>query len=61
MSRTRQEAFDAAARHFAESLARQDARTPRDAARASLGPDATDTQINDWITRFRPDAHAQPA
>lgn len=58
---TREQAIDAAAVHVAESLARQDARAPRDAAVAALGPDATDAQITEWVRRYRPDAHAQPA
>lgn len=57
----REKAIDAAAAQVMESLARQDARTPHDAAVAALGPDATDTQITEWISRYRPDAHAQPA
>ena len=51
----------AAAVQVAEDLARQDARSPREAAIASLGPDATDMQIREWIACYRPDAHAQPA
>lgn len=58
---TREDAVRAAARHVAEGLARQDARTPRDAAIAALGRDATEAQIAAWVARFRPDAHAQPA
>lgn len=46
-------AVQAAAVHVAEGLARQDARTPRDAAIASLGPHATEQQIADWITCYR--------
>lgn len=61
MTRTREEAIDAAAEHVYEGLARQAARAPRDAALAALGPDATDAQITEWIARYRPDAHAQPA
>lgn len=54
------EAFDRAAVHLAEGLARQAARTPRDAAIASLGSHATEPQIADWIARFRPEAtHAK--
>lgn len=39
---------------IAESLARQLARTPRDAALASLGRRATPEQIAAWIARHRP-------
>jgi hypothetical protein len=42
-----------AAAHVVDSLARQDARSPRDAAIASLGRDATESQIADWISRYR--------
>lgn len=58
---TREDAVRSAARHVVEGLARQDARSPHDAAVAALGRDATDAQITAWIARFRPDAHAQPA
>lgn len=51
-------AVDAAARDFAEGLARQDARSPRDAAIAALGANATDQQIGDWIARFRQERSA---
>lgn len=54
------EATDRATRHVVESLARQDARSPRDAALASLGPAATEEQIADWCARFRPEVeHSQ--
>lgn len=56
------EALNAGAVEVVESLARQDARTPRDAAVASLGPHATEAQIADWIATYRPAIpHAQPA
>lgn len=55
MTPTIDTAVDNAARHVAEGLARQDARAPRDAALAALGPHATEQQIDDWIARFRPD------
>lgn len=55
---TREEAIQAAARHVADDLARQAARSPRDAAVASLGPDATEREITDWIARYRPDSAA---
>lgn len=58
---TREQAIHNAARHVFDDLARQAARTPREAAIASLGPDATETQIAEWIATYRPDAHAQPA
>lgn len=56
---TRDEAVRTAAQHVADSLARQDARTPREAAVAALGPHATETQITDWCARYRPDAAQQ--
>jgi hypothetical protein len=43
-------------REVLADLERQDARSPRDAALASLGAHATETQISDWIARFRPEA-----
>lgn len=58
---TREQAIDAAAVQVMDSLARQDTRTSRDAAVASLGPDATEQQIAAWIATYRSDAHAQPA
>lgn len=57
----REDAVRSAARHVVEGLARQDARSPRDAALAALGPDATEAQIAQWVATYRPDAHAQPA
>lgn len=39
---------------YAEALARQDARTPREAARAALGPHATSDQLDAWIAEHRP-------
>lgn len=59
---TLHDATQRAARHVAEGLARQDARSPRDAAIAALGPHATERQIADWIARWRPaEVTAHPA
>jgi hypothetical protein len=46
--------IDAAGAEVYASLARQDARAPRDAAIHALGRDVTEQQITDWIQRFRP-------
>lgn len=48
------EAVAAAGRVYAEAIARQDARPPREAAREALGRAATTEQIDDWIAEFRP-------
>lgn len=58
---TREKAIDGAAVQVMASLARQDARTPRDAAVASLGADATEQQIAEWVAMYRSDVHARPA
>lgn len=49
-----EQAIAAAGVVYAEAIARQDARTPREAAREALGRDATDVQIEAWIREFRP-------
>lgn len=57
---TLDEAVTSAAVHVARDLAEQDARSPRDAALASLGPNAAEERIAEWISRHRPEAnHAQ--
>jgi hypothetical protein len=48
------EAIAGAGQVYAEGLARQAARPPREAARAALGQHATDAQIDAWIAEFRP-------
>lgn len=53
---TREQAVAEAGQVIAESLARQLARTPHDAALAALGRTATPEQITAWITRHRPEA-----
>lgn len=54
--RTKAQCMAAAAASAEASLARQAARTPREAAFASLGPRATEDQISAWIGRNRPNA-----
>lgn len=46
-------AFDAAVE---AALARQAARPPREAARAALGPRASEAQVVAWLRAHRPDA-----
>ena len=53
---TRDDAVRAAAVHVVDSLARQAARAPRDAAVAALGVDASEEQIEAWIREWRPEA-----
>lgn len=48
------EAVAAAGQVYAEAIARQDARPPREAAREALGRTATAEQIDAWIREFRP-------
>jgi uncharacterized membrane protein len=52
------QAISNAGRVYAEGIARQDARPPREAARAALGQHATDAQIDAWIAEHRPAATA---
>lgn len=51
---SQEEAVAAAGQVYAEAIARQDARPPREAAREALGRAATADQIDDWIAEFRP-------
>lgn len=58
---TEDEALAAAAQVIAEDLQRQDERTPLEAARASLGKDATAEQLQAWVDEFRPSAARRSA
>lgn len=51
---TQAEAVAAAGQVYAEAIARQDARSPREAAREALGRAATAQQIDAWVAKFRP-------
>lgn len=48
------QAVAAAGLVYAEAIARQNARPPREAAREALGRDATAAQIDAWVAEFRP-------
>lgn len=50
------QALAEAGRVYAEGLARQDARTPHEAALAALGRTATAAQIDAWLQTYRPTA-----
>ncbi len=52
-------AIAAAGQAYAEGMAEQLARSPREAAIAAIGRSATPEQIDAWITRFRPHAQTQ--
>lgn len=47
------EAVAAAGQVYAEAIARQDARPPREAAREALGKAATAAELQAWIAEFR--------
>lgn len=47
-------AIASAGQAYAEGMAEQLARSPREAAIAAIGRSATPEQIDAWITRFRP-------
>lgn len=47
------QAIAGAGQVYAEGIARQDARSPREAARAALGRDATDEQLTAWVATYR--------
>lgn len=56
MTATREECLAAFDRAVEASLARQAARPPREAARAALGPRASEAQVAAWLRAHRPDA-----
>jgi hypothetical protein len=54
MTITREQAVADAGQVIAQALARQQARTPHEAAVAALGRTATPAHIAAWIARHRP-------